>query len=163
MKSILFGRHAKSSWDDFSVKDHDRTLNKRGFKDAKIMGEELSKMKNIPDLIITSSAKRAKLTAEIYTDFLKNIRLETDKNLYLAPSYLFIKTANKLDEKYNSVLMIAHNPGITEIANEFSDSFIGNIPTSGIFKVDFDVDKWNEISTYNGKIDFLIFPKMFKK
>ena len=163
MKSIIFGRHAKSSWDDFSVKDHDRTLSKRGFKDAKIMGKKLAELKNPPDLIIASSAKRAKLTAEIYADFLENSYLETDSNLYLAPSYFFIKTANRLDEKYNSVMMIAHNPGITDIANEFSDSYIANIPTSGIFKVDFDVDNWDEINTYNGKIDFLIFPKMFKK
>ncbi len=163
MKTIIFGRHAKSSWDDYNIGDHDRTLNKRGFKDAKIMGKKLMELGYVPDLIITSSAKRAKLTAEIYAKYLINSEFSIDKELYLAPSHLFIKKANELDDKYKTVLMIAHNPGITQLANEFSVDFIGNIPTSGIFKVDFDIKKWKEINTFNGVMDLIIFPKMYKK
>ncbi|HHB51436.1 MAG TPA: histidine phosphatase family protein, partial [Saprospiraceae bacterium] len=147
-KKIFFGRHAKSSWEDFSLSDHDRPLNKRGVKDANLIGNYLKSNKLFPDIIISSSAKRAKSTATIYNEYFNCKIFELEKELYLAPPYKFLEIASEIPDKFNSVLMLAHNPGITELANMYSDEFISNVPTSGIFLVEYDCDTWQEISTY---------------
>ena len=163
MKTILFGRHAKSSWEDFSLKDHDRPLKKRGNKDASIIGEKLVELGYIPELIISSSAVRAQKTAEIYAGKLNGIKIDFVEELYLAPVHAFINLANNVSNKYQTIMMIAHNPALTELANIFSGSFIKNVPTSGILKVDFDVNSWRDINTYDGKLIDFLYPKKFKK
>jgi phosphohistidine phosphatase len=163
MKTIIFGRHAKSSWKDFSLRDHDRPLNKRGYKDAKIIGQKLKEKGIIPDLLLTSSALRTLQTSELFLNYFNSTDIIVEEELYLAPVSTFIKIANKIDNKIETVMMIAHNPGITELANEFSNSYIPNIPTSGVFKVDFNISHWKDLNTFNGKVNFYIFPKMFKQ
>lgn len=128
-KTILLIRHAKSSWKDITLDDFDRPLNKRGKGDAPLMAHYL-KNKNIPiDKIFSSSAKRAKKTAEVFSKEL-NVSLELYDELYLASSeqlLLFIK--NKL-MKYDSIAIVAHNPGVTELSNYLSDTYLENIPTA---------------------------------
>lgn len=162
MKSIFFARHAKSSWDKINIDDHDRDLNARGIRDSAFMPKKLLELNWKPDLIISSSALRAKKTAKHIADFLdvKNFKLEPD--LYLAPPYIFLQFANELDEEYNSVMMVAHNPAMTDLINNYSSKPIFNVPTAAIFKVDFDIKSWKDVSFENGKLTGFIYPKKFK-
>ena len=163
MKSIIFGRHAKSSWDDISLRDHDRPLNKRGVKDAELMGKNLRALEIYPEVLIASSALRAKTTAEIYYKYVGCEIFEINKSLYHAPPNTFLTIAGNIPDKFDSAMMIAHNPGITELANIYSEEFISNVPTGGIFIVKFKVNSWKEISTFNGILTNFLYPKLFKK
>lgn len=161
MKSLFFARHAKSSWDIINIKDHDRDLNKRGIRDSAFMPQKLLELDWKPELIISSTAIRAKKTAEQISNILKveNFTLESD--LYLAPPYIFLEIVNELDEKYSSVMMVAHNPAMTDLINNYSFENIINVPTAAIFKIDFDVKSWKDVSFENGKLTGFIYPKKY--
>jgi phosphohistidine phosphatase len=162
MKTLYLARHAKSYWKDQSIPDFDRPLNSRGKRDAPFMGEVLKDKKVKPDLIISSPAKRTKKTAiEIaskigYSE--KNILY--NEELYEASSNTIIKVLNKIDEKYNSVMIFAHNPGLTLLNNHISNNYIDNIPTCGIVALQLD-KKWNELSKNTCKFLFFEYPKLY--
>jgi len=163
MKKLILLRHAKSSWKDLSINDFDRPLNKRGNRDVSIMANEFLK-KNIKlDVIISSSAKRTLDTAKVFAKALgfgSNI-LEND-DLYEASSYEILKCINHIDNIYNNVLIVCHNPGITNLANYLSDFLIENIPTTGIVGFSFD-DDWKEIKEKSCSFIFFDYPKKYFK
>jgi phosphohistidine phosphatase len=162
MKTLYLARHAKSYWKDQSIPDFDRPLNNRGKRDAPFMGEVLKDKKIKIGLIISSPAKRTKKTAiEIaakigYLE--KNILY--NEELYEASSNILIKTIKKIDEKYDSVIMFGHNPGLTLLNNHISNHYIDNIPTCGIVALEFD-NKWNEIDKNTCNFLFFEYPKLY--
>jgi phosphohistidine phosphatase len=163
MKKLILLRHAKSSWKDLSINDFDRPLNKRGNLDVSIMANEFLK-KNIKlDFIISSSAKRTLDTAKVFAEvvrFESNI-LKNDE-LYEASSYEILKCINQIDNFYINVLIVCHNPGITNLANYLSDFLIDNIPTTGIVGFSFDGD-WKEIKEKSCSFIFYDYPKKYLK
>ena len=162
MKTLYLARHAKSYWKDQSIPDFDRPLNNRGKRDAPFMGEVLKDKKIKIGLIISSPAKRTKKTAiEIAAKIVypeKNI-LYNDE-LYEASSNTLIKTIKKIDEKYDSVMMFGHNPGLTLLNNHISNHYVDNIPTCGIVALELD-KKWNEIDKNTCKFVFFEYPKLY--
>jgi phosphohistidine phosphatase len=163
MRSLYLIRHAKSSWDDPLLKDSERPLNKRGKQDAPLMGKLLNKMGEHPDLIITSPAKRAKSTAkriaaEIGYDE-KGIII--DKLLYMADIEDFINVISATSNKIFRLMLFSHNYGITDFTNFVSSSEIGNIPTCGAVKIDFEFDSWNRINNEKGKLIFFEYPRKY--
>ena len=161
MKTIYFVRHAKSSWDDPALSDHDRPLNARGKRDALFMGKKLLQLGWIPEKIISSTAKRAKKTAKKINKSLNAGKIELNKNLYLASPQTIFSVLRRQPEDTDRVMIVAHNPAMTEIINYFSKDFIPNVPTAGIFRVDFNIDDWAQINFQNGKLIDFIYPKMF--
>jgi phosphohistidine phosphatase len=164
MNKLLLLRHAKSSWKDLSINDYDRPLNKRGKHDIPIIAEEFLK-KNIKlDIIISSTAKRTLDTAKVFAKtigFGTNI-LEKDE-LYEGSRYEILKCINQLDNIYNNVLIVCHNPGITNLANYLSDYLIDNIPTAGLVGFTFD-NNWNAIKEKSCSFLFFDYPKkLFRK
>ena len=162
MKTLYLARHAKSYWKDQSIPDFDRPLNSRGKRDAPFMGEVLKDKKVIPDLIISSPAKRTKKTAiEIASKIgYSEKKILYNEDLYEASSNTINKVLNKIDEKYNSVMIFAHNPGLTLLNNHISNNYIENIPTCGIVALQFD-KKWNELSKNTCKFLFFEYPKLY--
>lgn len=160
MKTIYFLRHAKSSWENLNIKDHDRPLNDRGKKDAKRIGSYLKKNENEIDIIITSSALRAKITASLCDEKLSVSNVISEPKLYLSTPREMMEVIQNIHTEVKSAIIVAHNPGLTEMANFFSETDIYNVPTAGCFKVLFDTDNWQEVSFSNGKLDFIIFPKI---
>ena len=163
MKRIFIVRHAKSDWRDQSLVDFDRPLSKRGKMDAPIMGELLNEKIVHPDLIISSPAKRAKKTATIVAakiGYSEKIIL-LNEELYEASSNTLLKLLKNIDEKYGTVMLFGHNPGLTLLNNYLSDNYIENIPTCGIVALEFD-GKWNELDKQICKNLFFIFPKLYK-
>ncbi len=153
-------RHAKSSWEDFSLPDHDRPLNKRGFRDAPRMAEMLKSIFPHIDLFISSTAKRALTTANFFsTEFNKEI-IDT-KNLYHANAEVYFDELMGLDTSISSVALFGHNPGITHLANLVSEVYIDNIPTCGICHLKSNVNSWDDVNVSNTKLHTLYFPKMF--
>ena len=162
MKTLYLARHAKSYWKDQSIPDFDRPLNSRGKRDAPFMGEVLKDKKVKPDLIISSPAKRTKKTAiEIASKIgYSEKKILYNEELYEASSNNIIKVLNKIDEKYSSVMIFAHNPGLTLLNNHISNNYIENIPTCGIVALQLD-KKWNELGKNTCKFLYFEYPKLY--
>ena len=160
-KKLYIIRHAKSSWKDLNLSDFDRPLNKRGKKDAPFMGERLHRYHIHPDLILSSPAARAIKTARFIArevEYNKADILE-DKRIYGAEVPQLLEVIHEQDDRYNIIFLIGHNPGLTLLAEYFSGLPVQNIPTCGIFCVEFQVDSWKEIQEKRGALVFFDFPK----
>lgn len=159
MKTLYLVRHAKSSWKDMSIIDFDRPLNKRGLHDAPLIGSLLKNKKIDIELIISSPAKRAKETAKIIANqigFKDNILF--DKEIYEASLEKLISIIKNFDENINNVMLIGHNPGLTNLANYLSKEFITNIPTCGVVALTLN-NSWKNMSAKDWKIIFFEYPK----
>ena len=143
MKTLILVRHAKSSWDSSAATDFDRPLNDRGKHDAPMMAKRLVEQGIKIDAFISSPAKRAKKTAEY---FVREYGVKEKHIIYVSPLYGaapkdFNEIISGIDDKYKSIAIFSHNPGITEFANILSDQLIDNMPTASVFAVKADVKK----------------------
>jgi phosphohistidine phosphatase len=163
MKELYFIRHAKSDWSELGQKDFERGLNKRGKRNIIRMGNILNEMKIKPDLIISSSAKRAKKTAKGLADEIgyENKIVYLDE-LYLCEPQQWIETIQGIDEKYESVFIVGHNPEITELTNMLIDDYIDNVPTLGIVCFEVKAKKWKRFERQSAFFEFFIYPKMYQ-
>jgi phosphohistidine phosphatase len=161
MKTVIIVRHAKSSWEAADIKDIDRPLNERGKKDAAEMAQRLLKKTLSIDAFISSPAKRAKRTAEIFANQFNSGNIIYIDGLYHSPSSFISGIISKSDEKYNTIAIFSHNPGITEFVNTLTDSIrTDNVPTCGIFAVRAAIDKWNAFETAKKDFWFYDYPKL---
>ena len=161
MKQIYFSRHAKSSWGDLTLMDIDRPLNKRGLRDAPIMADKLAQRCNSIDLLISSPAKRTKITRTYFEKTISHKKTLIDDKIYEATVDRILEVIHDLDDQYESALLFGHNPAFTYVYNLFSQEAIENLPTSGLFGLTSQVDSWSSVDSTNSDIDFLIYPKMF--
>lgn len=161
MKQLLLIRHAKSDWNDASLSDFDRPLNDRGKRDAPVMAQRLVQKKVKIDLFISSPAKRAKKTASIFANEYnkgKN-KLIFKEKLYAESEETLYDVISKTDDKFDSIAIFAHNPGLTDFANLLTDTQIDNIPTCGIFAVKIDTKHWADIKEAKKEFWFFEYPK----
>ncbi len=164
MKKLYLMRHAKSSWKDKNLEDIKRPLNKRGKKDAPLMGKVLKKREISPDVIISSSAKRAYKTAKAVAKELGYPKEEIikDKRLYLINFGEFLDYIKNLDDKYQSVLIIGHNPGISDLFSYITGKE-SQMPTAAVGGVEFNINSWKEIEKGEINVLFFDYPKKFKE
>lgn len=161
MKTILLVRHAKSSWENFSVTDEDRPLNDRGKKNAPDMAKRLLK-KNIQiDAFISSPAKRARTTAEYFADEynVNKKKIILIPELYMATPAAFISAIQNAPEKAETIAIFSHNNGITEFANMLSETRIDNMPTCAVFAVQANIADWRTFQPGNANFYFFDYPK----
>ena len=161
MKYLTLIRHAKSSWDDPSLDDFDRPLNKRGKKNAPEMGQRLYEHGIVPDAIVTSPAKRARKTAKLIA-----LELEVDfdsiyylDDLYHASVLDLVRIIQSLDDKWDDVFLFGHNPGFTDLANFFIPTYIENIPTCGVLRLDLPFESWNDVRPGQAAVVLYDYPK----
>ena len=146
MKTLLIMRHAKSSWDESGLHDHDRPLNKRGKVNAPRMGRLLRELDMVPDLIMTSSARRARDTAEAVADqsgYEGEAKVVED--LYAAPPEAYLEALEAVDDSYARILVIGHNPGLEELL-EMLTSEREALPTAAIARVDLPIESWQALT-----------------
>ncbi|HRH10474.1 MAG TPA: histidine phosphatase family protein [Bacteroidia bacterium] len=165
MKELILVRHAKSDWGSEVLKDIDRPLNERGYRDAYFMSNWFVKEKAKPQVIISSSATRALSTAMIFARTMdadvKKIRIT--EQIYEAHYSDLIKFLTTIEDTVDSLMVFCHNPSVTEVCNELSDDvFIENVPTCGIVNLRFDVKSWKELGNKKGKLGFFQYPKDFR-
>jgi len=160
MKTIYFIRHAKSSWDDPLLDDHDRPLNKRGRRDGPIMARRLLGLDLAPDGILCSTARRARQTAGYFKDVLTVENAIYLRELYHAWPATIEARVQKLPDDWQTVLVFGHNPGYTDLANDLQhDHYIGNLPTCGIVGATIDVDRWADFTLAGAKRVAYMYPK----
>ncbi|MFD4421164.1 SixA phosphatase family protein [Agromyces sp. NPDC058484] len=146
MKTLLLVRHAKSSWEHPGTSDHDRPLNERGLRDAPAMGHRLAERGVAPDVILSSTAVRARATAELIAAALGfgAARVITDERLYGASADEVLRVIGELDNEVACAIVVGHNPETASLAHQFSDE-IHEMPTSAVAEFTFDVDAWYEL------------------
>ena len=146
MKTLLLLRHAKSSRDVPDLSDHDRPLNDRGRQAAKQVGRFLRDEDLVPDLILCSTAVRARKTAQKAAkacDYPRAIELE--ERLYLANSHAHYAVLRGVDTGCKRVLLVGHNPGISEFLNQLT-SAEEEMPTAGLAIVTLPIDRWKDLT-----------------
>lgn len=165
MSKVLFLiRHAKSDWSISGQDDFERKLNSRGLQDAPIMGKHLKSLHVSPDIIISSPAERAKITAEFIAEQLDYSleKIEFEEEIYEASPRTLLRLINNLDNKLDYVAMVGHNPTFTYIAEYLTKNEIGNMPTCSVVKINFEIDEWAEVSEGLGELIWFEYPKKNK-
>jgi phosphohistidine phosphatase len=146
MKTLLLLRHAKSSWKDAELDDHDRPLNKRGKRDAPRMGQLLKDEDLLPDWIVASTAKRARKTAE-HVIHHSGYRGETriTGELYDAHRDQLLAVVSSLPDAANRVLLIGHNPGFEELLESLTGQCVA-LTTAALAHLQSPAAAWNELA-----------------
>lgn len=165
MKTLSILRHAKSSWEYPDLSDFERPLLNKGVKRTLLICKVLAENNSIPELIITSSAKRAKETAKIVLDKLNVPLHNLKKNKEFYPGYAktFLKEISDVDKNISHLMIVGHNPGLTDLAYQLvKDENIDWIPTSGLVQITFDCEEWSEIDFSNAKLLNYLIPKQLK-
>jgi phosphohistidine phosphatase len=145
MKILLVLRHAKSSWATNQLADHDRPLKGRGKRDAPRMGRLISSQDLVPDLIISSSARRAISTAQLVSQACGyDSEIEVTREFYHADPEIYLEYIAYLPDDVNVVMVVGHNPGIEELVEEFSDTW-QRMPTAALAEIRLDLGKWSEL------------------
>jgi phosphohistidine phosphatase len=162
MKQLFLIRHGKSCWDDETLNDFDRPLNKRGLRNTPFMADVLKNDQITPDLIISSGANRALSTAKIMA-----VRIGFDKekivvnnNIYDATKDDLIDVIRNIDDNVNTLFLVGHNPSLNEFANYFVD-FEDNIATCSVLGIGFDANSWNDIKECESKQIFYDYPRRY--
>ncbi|PIY08593.1 MAG: phosphohistidine phosphatase [Flexibacter sp. CG_4_10_14_3_um_filter_32_15] len=165
MKTLILIRHAKSSWKDETLPDRERPLNTRGKNDAPLMGQILFEKNIIPDLVLSSSAKRAKKTAQkiffdVYGFMESQVHLTDD--LYFTGLPFHMRIINTLLDTKNTVALVGHNPDFSGLVDFLAEEPVEEMPTSGVYCLDFDVNSWSEVARHSGRVRFFEYPKKYK-
>ena len=146
MKSLLILRHAKSSWKEPGTRDHDRPLNKRGKRDAPRIGELIKTEGVVPDLIVSSTALRAKTTACTVAEHARyDGELVFEPDLYLAAPEVYIEQLSLLPDDVTRVMMVGHNPGLAQLLY-LTTNRDEPFPTAALADVEWDIEAWDEIA-----------------
>lgn len=145
MKLLSILRHAKSSWSDSSLDDHDRPLNKRGTRDAPRMGDLIREQNLVPDVILSSTARRARETAlavAAATGFPEEVRLT--RRLYGADPDAVLEALRELPDTTGHAMVVAHNPGLEELV-----ALVVGAPhtmaTATLAVVELPIDRWSDL------------------
>lgn len=145
MKTLLLVRHARAEAGDAGTADHDRALDARGRQDASEMGQRLAARSLRPDAIVSSTALRARTTAELVAAELgvdaRRIRLQ--EALYNASGAALLDEVIRLDDALDCVMLVAHNPGLTELAHRFDDA-VGHLAAGAVTGFRFPAASWGE-------------------
>ncbi len=147
MKTLLILRHAKSSWGDPSLADHDRPLNARGKRDAPRMGQLLADQELTPDWIVSSTAKRARKTATKVAKACGFERqVELNGRLYHAYPADYVHVLREVDDQHQRVLVVGHNPGLEELVATMAGQY-QSMPTAALAHVVIDIDCWSDLQS----------------
>lgn len=164
MKTLYLIRHAKSSWDFDNIPDLDRPLNGRGVNDAYESAKYLRENGEMPDLIVSSPATRALHTAMIFSRSfgIPFSKIQIENQLYDAPYWQIRDVIKRINNTYNTIMVFAHNPGITDFVNHAINHHIDNVPTTGIACLVYYTDDWAEIDS-KADLRFFDYPKKRRK
>lgn len=158
MKTLFLARHAKSSWKFPDLADHDRPLNKRGQRDKSTMALRLKAMGIVIDAVHSSTAVRAAELAKVVSNEF-SVPLFLDRNFYTFDSRAFLNALVALPEEQTSLMVVGHNPAITDVLNWLTGETIENVPTAGIAKISFKLESWSGLYENCGQLDNLWKPK----
>lgn len=163
MKTLFLLRHAKSSWKDKNLDDFDRPLKKVGLGDAQLMGKLLRQREIGLDLVISSSAERARQTTQlVLMSAGLQVEVRYDDRIYEASMRRLLTLVSRLDNQANSVMLVGHNPGFEELLKTLTGE-VHSMPTATLAGIEFDVDDWSQVKARTGRLTLLLTPKELRK
>jgi phosphohistidine phosphatase len=165
-RRLILLRHAKSSWDDLSIPDRDRPLNKRGRKAARTMRRFIRSKKIRPDLVCVSSARRTLQTLEALAPWDRPPAVEIEPALYEAPAQKILDLVRAIPASSRVALLIGHNPGLQDfaklLAGDSDDALVRRLaeafPTGALAQFEIDGD-WPQIDAGSGKLTLYVTPR----
>ena len=144
MKTLLLLRHAKSSWKQPEVADHDRPLNKRGKRTAPLMGALLQEEGLIPEFILSSSAVRAHVTALLVAKACTyRGKIKRTRELYLAEPQPYVEVLRQVNEKHTRVLVVGHNPALEALIEALTGEAMA-MPTAALAYLELPIQPWKD-------------------
>ncbi|MEM7669017.1 MAG: histidine phosphatase family protein [Pseudomonadota bacterium] len=164
MKKVILLRHAKSSWSDPDLADHDRPLNRRGMVSAPVIAQWLAHHEHLPDTVICSSSKRTRQTVKRMREVLPDLptpRIETD--LYHATPEIMLRRMADLPKSCKSVMLVGHQPGLGTLTRKLSDAnprrrcarAFEHFPTAAAAVLEADIEDWSDLGYHEAAfIDF---------
>ena len=161
MKTLTLLRHAKSSWKDASLPDCERPLNRRGQRDAPVMAERIREAGIRPSLILSSPAARAWTTAKAIAHEIGYPAefLQQEDRLYHASVRSLLKVIAEQDTGFNNLMIVGHNPGLTDFTNYLSPDLTDNIPTCGVVSFEIDREDWRLDGSAETRLTIFDYPK----
>jgi phosphohistidine phosphatase len=161
-KTLLLLRHAKSDWDADSGDDHDRPLARRGLRAARRVGAALTALGRAPDAVLTSSALRARRTAELAAEAGGwRAPVEVDGALYLSPPAAVLERVRQRQDAAASLLVVGHEPTWSGLVEELTGARV-RLPTAAVARIDLDIGSWGEIRPGGGTLIWLLTPKVLQ-
>jgi phosphohistidine phosphatase len=152
-------RHAKSSWENSDFSDFERPLNEIGLKAAPFMGNIIYQNGLQPDLIVSSPAKRAKQTAVLIKAVAEiKAQIEYREELYGAKPTAFFEVTAAIEDKFESVLLIGHNPELENFIHKLTREN-QSMPTTSIAVIRLNIESWSEIAFDSGRLELVLRPK----
>ncbi|NGP54316.1 histidine phosphatase family protein [Thioalkalivibrio sp. XN8] len=161
MLQLILLRHGKSSWDDARLDDFDRPLAPRGLRNVPEMGRRLARRGPVPGLVVSSPAVRALATARGVAREVgyREDRIREAPELYLATPDEILAVVHATPAGVDALMVVGHNPGLTELANRLDDIRLDNMPTAAMLCVEFDAASWADIRPANAELCWFDYPK----
>jgi len=165
MKSLYIVRHAKSSWDYPELKDIERPLMKKGREKTMKVIKYLLGQEILVDSILSSPAVRAYETAKMIAEALHYPveRIDVRDRIYMGDADDLATMLMELPDEFRSVMLVGHNPELTDLVNMFNNKKIDILPTSGVVYIVFRTDEWESILNAKRKTRFMVYPGMLEK
>jgi phosphohistidine phosphatase len=167
VKRLFLLRHAKSSWDDPGLDDHDRPLAPRGRRASALIAEHLRRERIAPDLVLCSSARRTRETLERVMPALDPSKARFERALYGASSEKLLQRLREVPDEVQSVMLVGHQPAIQELALHLAgegselESVRGKFPTAALATLTF-AGQWSELARQSGELAAYVKPKQLK-
>ena len=161
MKTLLLLRHAKSSWDNASLKDFDRPLNERGLKTAPKIGSFMRERKLQPGFVLSSPAIRAKETIELVSQAAGLTHITFEPAIYEATAERLLQIISRLDNQVKTAMLVGHNPGFDDLLAALTGEH-RHLSTAALACVEFKVASWRDVVYGSGKLLWLVKPKDLK-
>lgn len=167
MRRLLLARHAKSSWGNPALTDHDRPLNARGYRAAQLVGAALSELDCVPDVVLSSTAARTRETwARMEPHFGGHPRVEYHRGLYLAAPRSVLAAIADAPADAETLMVLGHNPSTHALAAYLSrkgdpreiDLVRTKFPTGAIAVVDLSSNSWADADE-GGELKHFILPR----
>jgi phosphohistidine phosphatase len=163
MKTLYLLRHAKSSWKDETLPDIERPLNGRGRRTSQTVAGFLKKEKIVPDLVLSSSAVRARQTIGIVMEAAKlSTELRFDERIYEAGPQRLLEVVRQIEKGKKTVLLVGHNPGLEEFL-ELLTGTVETMSTGTLAKIVLKASDWADIDTKGGTLEWIVKPKKPRK
>lgn len=163
MIRLILIRHAQAVWGRPGLKDFDRPLDDRGRKEARLMGARLAARSTLPDTILSSPAARARETGETIASEIgfPEEKIAWDPAIYDAETRDLLQVIHGLAPAWQSVFLIGHNPGVTDLANLLAGAGLSNLPTCSVVGIEFpdeNVNHWTEVDIDSGRVFYYDYP-----
>lgn len=160
-RNLLIVRHAKSSWNEAGLPDHERPLNRRGERDAPFMGAVLRQRGFRPEAIVSSPARRARMTAERLAEALGYAEADIAIRAAMYEQGLegAFSVLQSLDDRWHRVILVGHNPDLLRLINLLGGETLTHLPTCGMAALEFELDSWTHVYEGSGRLAYFDYPK----